>query len=43
MAYGVSIPTVANNIVERVEHVVRSQAGIELAATRVHAVGVSHA
>ena len=43
VAYGVSIPTVANNIVERVEHVVRSQAGIELAATRVHAVGVSHA
>ncbi|WP_407538738.1 Asp23/Gls24 family envelope stress response protein [Deinococcus radiomollis] len=43
VAYGVSIPTVASNIVERVEHVVRSQAGIELAATRVHAVGVSHA
>ena len=43
VAYGVSIPPVASNIVERVEHVVRSQAGIELAATRVHAVGVSHA
>lgn len=43
MAYGVSIPVVAGNIVERVEHVVKSQAGIELAATRVHAVGVSHA
>lgn len=43
VAYGVSIPTVASNIVERVEHVVRSQAGIELASTRVHAVGVSHA
>ena len=43
VAYGVSIPTVASNIVERVEHVVKSQAGIELASTRVHAVGVSHA
>ncbi|WP_424949443.1 Asp23/Gls24 family envelope stress response protein [Deinococcus sp.] len=43
VAYGVSIPTVASNIAERVEHVVRSQAGIELASTRVHAVGVSHA
>lgn len=39
-AYGVSIPTVAHNIVERVEHTVKTQAGIELAATRVHAVGV---
>lgn len=39
-AYGVSIPTVAQNIVDRVMHTVRSQAGIELAATRVHAVGV---
>ena len=43
LAYGVSIPTVARNIVERVEHVVKVQAGIELAAARVHAVGVSHA
>ncbi|GGR01269.1 Asp23/Gls24 family envelope stress response protein [Deinococcus ruber] len=43
LAYGVSIPTVASNIVERVEHVVKTQAGIELAATRVHAVGVAHA
>ncbi len=43
VAYGVSIPTVAGNIAQRVEHVVRSQAGIELAATRVHAVGVAHA
>jgi uncharacterized alkaline shock family protein YloU len=43
VAYGVSIPTVASNIVERVEHVVKTQAGIELASTRVHAVGVSHA
>ena len=42
VAYGVSIPTVASNIVERVEHVVKTQAGIELATTRVHAVGVSH-
>ena len=42
VAYGVSIPTVASNIVERVEHVVKTQAGIELASTRVHAVGVSH-
>ncbi|MFC4637541.1 Asp23/Gls24 family envelope stress response protein [Deinococcus hohokamensis] len=39
-AYGVSIPTVARNITDRVEHMVRSHAGIELAATRVHAVGV---
>ena len=43
VAYGVSIPVVAGNIVERVEHVVKSQAGIELASTRVHAVGVAHA
>ncbi len=42
-AYGVSIPTVARNITERVEHVVKNQAGIELAATRVHAVGVQRA
>lgn len=40
VAYGVSIPTVARNIAERVEHTVKTQAGIELAATRVHAVGV---
>ena len=39
-AYGVSIPTVARNIVERVEHVVKNLAGMELSATRVHAVGV---
>ncbi len=42
-AYGVSIPTVARNIVERVEHVVKTLAGIELSATRVHAVGVQRA
>ena len=39
-AYGVSIPTVARNIVERVEHVTKTYAGIELAAARVHAMGV---
>ena len=39
-AYGVSIPTVAQNIVDRVMHTVKSQAGIELSATRIHAVGV---
>lgn len=39
-AYGVSIPTVARNITERVEHVVKSQAAIDFAAVRVHAVGV---
>jgi uncharacterized alkaline shock family protein YloU len=39
-AYGVSIPTVAQNIVDRVVHTVKTQAGIDLAATRVHAVGV---
>ncbi|MGI8747237.1 MAG: Asp23/Gls24 family envelope stress response protein [Deinococcus sp.] len=43
VAYGVSIPTVAQNISQRVEHVVKTQAGIELHATRVHAVGVAHA
>ncbi|CAM4302518.1 Asp23/Gls24 family envelope stress response protein [Deinococcus marmoris] len=42
-AYGVSIPTVARNIVERVEHTVKTLAGIELSATRVHAVGVQRA
>ena len=42
-AYGVSIPTVARNIVDRVVHTVRGQAGIELKATRVHAVGVQRA
>lgn len=39
-AYGVSIPTVARNIVDRVTHTVKTQAGIELSATRIHAVGV---
>ena len=43
LAFGVSIPTVARNISERVEHAVRTQAGIELASTRVHAVGVTNA
>lgn len=43
VAYGVSIPTVARNIVERVEHVCKTQASIELGATRVHAVGVQRA
>ena len=41
LAYGVSIPTVAANISERVEHAVKTLAGIELARVRVHAVGVS--
>ncbi|GAA5441035.1 uncharacterized protein Spy1614 [Deinococcus caeni] len=40
VAYGVSIPTVARNIVERVEHTLKTQAGTELTAIRVHAVGV---
>ncbi|RJF70994.1 Asp23/Gls24 family envelope stress response protein [Deinococcus cavernae] len=39
-AYGVSIPTVARNIAERVEHVCKTQAAIDLSAVRVHAVGV---
>lgn len=43
VAYGVSIPTVARNIKDRVEHIVKTQAGIELGATRVHAVGVQRA
>jgi uncharacterized alkaline shock family protein YloU len=43
LAYGVNIPTVARNISERVEHAVKTLAGVELRATRVHAVGVSHA
>lgn len=42
VAYGVNIPTVARNITDRVEHAVKTMAGIELKATRVHAVGVSH-
>lgn len=42
-AYGVSIPTVARNIAERVEHVCKAQASIDLAAVRVHAVGVQRA
>lgn len=40
VAYGVSIPTVARNIVERVEHIAKTQAAIEFSAVRVHAVGV---
>lgn len=43
VAYGVSIPRVAENIVDRVTHVAKTQAGIELAAARVHAVGVQRA
>lgn len=43
VAYGVNIPTVARNITDRVEHAVKTMAGIELARTRVHAVGVRHA
>ena len=42
MAYGVNIPAVASNIAERVQHVTKTQAGLELSATRVHAVGVRH-
>lgn len=42
VAYGVNIPAVARNIAERVEHVVKTQAGLVLSATRVHAVGVRH-
>jgi uncharacterized alkaline shock family protein YloU len=42
VAYGVNIPTVAHNIAERVERTVKAQAGIELASTRIHAVGVRH-
>ena len=40
MAYAVSIPNVAGNIRETVAQVVKAQAGIDLAAVRVHAVGV---
>ena len=36
-AYGVSIPTVARNIAERVEHVCKTQAAIDLSGIRVHA------
>ncbi|SEJ85741.1 Uncharacterized conserved protein YloU, alkaline shock protein (Asp23) family [Deinococcus reticulitermitis] len=39
-AYSVNIPNVARNITETVRHVVKAQAGIDLAAIRVHAVGV---
>lgn len=42
-AYGVNIPTVARNISERVEHIVKTQAGIELTTVHVHAVGVQRA
>jgi uncharacterized alkaline shock family protein YloU len=42
VAYGVSIPTVAQNIAEKVERNVKSQAGVTLTRTRVHAVGVAH-
>lgn len=43
VAYGVSIPTVARNVTDRVEHVVKTQAGIQLRAIRIHAVGVQRA
>ncbi|MFC6591516.1 Asp23/Gls24 family envelope stress response protein [Deinococcus lacus] len=39
-AYGVSIPTVARNIVDRVRHIAKTHAGLELGEIRVHAVGV---
>lgn len=42
MAYGVSIPTVAHNIRERVEHTVKNLANIDLQRVTIHAVGVSH-
>lgn len=42
VAYGVNIPAVAKNIAERVEHTVKTQAGLDLSATRVHAVGMRH-
>ncbi|MFC6617155.1 Asp23/Gls24 family envelope stress response protein [Deinococcus radiophilus] len=41
VAYGVSIPTVAQNIEDRVRHIVRTQAGVELQQVRVNVVGVS--
>ncbi|WP_291426140.1 Asp23/Gls24 family envelope stress response protein [Deinococcus sp.] len=43
VAYGVSIPRVAENITDRVTHVTKTQAGIDLAAARIHAVGVQRA
>ncbi|GHF99553.1 hypothetical protein GCM10017783_09530 [Deinococcus piscis] len=41
VAYGVSIPTVAQNIEDRVRHIVRHHAGIDLQEVRVNVVGVS--
>ncbi|ADY25854.1 protein of unknown function DUF322 [Deinococcus proteolyticus MRP] len=41
VAYGVSIPTVAQNIEDRVKHIVRTHAGIELQQVGVNVVGVS--
>ncbi|MBB6098014.1 putative alkaline shock family protein YloU [Deinobacterium chartae] len=43
MAYGVNIPTVAENVAERVENAVKTAAGLTISKTTVHAVGVSHA
>ncbi|WP_261663585.1 Asp23/Gls24 family envelope stress response protein [Deinococcus sp. Marseille-Q6407] len=40
VAYGVSIPTVAQNIEDRVKHIVRTHAGTELQSVRVNVVGV---
>ncbi|MDO4263877.1 MAG: Asp23/Gls24 family envelope stress response protein [Deinococcus sp.] len=41
VAYGVSIPTVAQNIEDRVRHIVRTHAGTELQEVHVNVVGVS--
>lgn len=41
IAYGLSIPTVAENIEERVMHVTKQYAGIRLEEVRVNVVGVS--
>lgn len=41
VAYGVSIPTVAQNIEDRVRHVAKHYAGTELTEVQVNVVGVS--
>lgn len=43
LAYGVNIPRVAENVVERAKHATKSMAGVDLSRVTVHAVGVSHA
>lgn len=43
LAYGSRIPTVVENIAQRVKWAGKTMAGIEVTSTRVHVVGVSRA